>query len=382
MKVHVVRRKGKHGKTLLLKWWNPDAKYVAQRGKRAGETVKGAWEYEPLRLRLTGDKQKDRVTDRLAEQKRLNREEELEAEAWGTAPTHKRKASIVDYVEAQIDEVQESGKKVYQTFLHHLNEFPAGRVPVGSISVTWVDNFRMHLLARLEPSSAATNIRILKAILKKAVRAGIIQRSPADGVKSITVKEKEIMYLTADEMRALSITPCKHPELKRAFMFCCYTGLRYSDARALKWSDYKGGMLRYRQKKTGDFEYITLPKDGPAERLLMANKSFMPIIFSLPNSDRANIWLREWGAAAGIKKHLHFHMSRHTAATSLLLAGVDLYTVSKILGHRSIATTQRYARVTDATKQAALAKLPDIDITLDKPAANEPKVVTMGKGNE
>ncbi len=382
MKVHLVRRKGKHGTTLLLKWWNPDAEYEAKRGKRAGETVKGAWEYEPLRLRLTGDKQKDKVTERLAEQKRLNREEELEAEAWGTVPTHKRKTPFVDYVEAQIDEVQESGKKVYQTFLHHLKEFPAGRVPVGSISVTWVDNFRKHLLARLEPSSAATNIRILKAILKKAVRAGIIQRSPADGVKSIKFVGKPRVFLTAEEVRALAATPCKHPELRRAFLFCCYAGLRFSDAKALKWSDYSDGVLRFRQKKTGDHESLILPKHGPAERLLLENMSFMPNIFSLPNNDRANIWLREWAAAAGIKKHLTYHVSRHTNATNLLLAGVDIYTVSKILGHKSIKVTEIYAHQIDKTKQAALAKLPDIDITLDKPAANEPKVVTMGKGNE
>jgi len=356
MRVQLKRRPGKRGTSLFLAWW-----------------ASGKWHYEFLKLRLTGDKQKDKVTLRLADRLRMNREEELESMARGTAPTFKRKVPFIQYFEG----LEQAEKKVWQTCLSHLREFPAARVSVGGIDAAWADSFRKHLMARLAPSSARTNFQILKAALNQAVKDGILQRNPAAAVKSIKLEEKEIVYLTADELQALAATPCKHPELKRAFLFCCHTGLRFSDCRALQWGDYSGGKLRYQQKKTGSFEYLALPQGGVAERLLSANKSFMPYIFSLPNSDRANIWLREWGAAAGVKKHLHFHMSRHTAATLMLENGVDLYTVSKILGHRSMATTQRYARVVDAMKQRALATLPAIDISLDKPEDGEQKVIAI-----
>jgi integrase len=350
MKVTLKRRPGKRGTSLFLAWW-------------AG----GKWNYEFLKLRLIGDKLRDRETLRLAERKRANREEEMESMSRGTAPTHKRKLSFIQYFEG----LEKLDKKTWRTCLSHLKDFPAARVPVGGIDQSWVQNFRKFLLERVSPSSAHTDYAILKAALNQAVNDGILQRSPAVAVDPIKVKGKEIIYLTADEVKALADTPCKHSELKRAFLFCCYTGLRFSDCKALQWGDYVDGKLSYQQKKTGAFEYLALPSGGAADKLLNANRSFMPNIFSLPVNDRANIWLREWGAAAGIKKHLHWHMSRDTCATRMLEQGVDLYTVQKILGHRSIAMTQKYARVTDPLKQAALASLPDIDIDLEKPADYE-----------
>lgn len=80
----------------------------------------------------------------------------------------------------------------------------------------------------------------------------------------------------------------------------------------------------------------------------------------LPNSATVNIAIRKWTKAAGINKHITFHCARHTFAVVMLNNGTDIYTVSKLLGHRLIATTQVYAKIIDKTKQDAVANMPNI----------------------
>jgi integrase len=351
MKVTLKKRPGKRGTSLFLAWWSG-----------------GKWNYEFLKLRLSGDKIRDRETLRLAEKLRGNREEELESRGRGTAPTFKRKMAFIQYYEG----LNKDGKN-WQTCLYHLKAFPGARTAIGNVSESWARQFRDFLLERISANSAYVVFSTLKAALSCAVKDRIIPFNPASGV-GIKRTEVEIAYLTSAEVKTLAATPCIDPELKRAFLFCCYTGLRYSDVKALQWENYRDGKLNFRQKKTGGFEYMTLPKDRPAEKLLNANRSNMPYIFKMPGKTAVNDNLRKWAAAAGIKKHLHFHMSRHTAATRMLEEGTDLFTVSKILGHSTIATTQRYAKVTDAKKEAAMASLPDISIGLEKPAADESKI--------
>ncbi|MBN2241861.1 MAG: site-specific integrase, partial [Acidobacteria bacterium] len=324
MNVQLKRRPGKRGTSLFLAWW-------------AG----GRWNYEFLKLRLTGDKQKDKETERLAERLRANREEELESMAWGTAPKHKRKMSFMDYFESL-----GKNNRNWQTLRHNLKQFPGAHVPIGSIGDSWVRKFRDYLLDHMTANSAYVIFSTLKSMLARAVREKLLTSNPAEGIEPIKRTEVEIAYLTAAEVQMMAATPCSDPELKRAFLFSCYTGMRFSDVARLKWENYQDGKLNYRQKKTKGFEYISIPRGGPAERLLTANKSFVPHVFNLGRASTLSKILKRWAAAAGIKKHIHYHVSRHTAATLMLENGVDLFTVSKILGHSSIAMTQRYAKVT------------------------------------
>ena len=171
------------------------------------------------------------------------------------------------------------------------------------------------------------------------------------------------MYLTLDEVRKLAATECHYPSVKRAFLFSCLTGLRRSDIIRLTWGQvFKQGKFTriiFTQKKTTQQEYLDITQEAAelmGERRNPSEKVFDDI--HAPTS--TNETIRKWCMAAGITKDITFHCARHTFATMMLDLGTDIYTVSKLLGHRQLSTTQIYAKVMDKNKQEAISNIPPV----------------------
>lgn len=224
---------------------------------------------------------------------------------------------------------------------------------------------------------------VLAGALKEAKRQRIITTSPIEylGVedrKPIKASPAEIGYLTIDEVKALSSCNyyLQNQMLKKAFLFACFTGFRISDIKSIKWGDIKEDSGAYfihkKMQKTQLFVDVPLPEAA---------------IYYLPNrgeaKDTDNIFpttaprmgkrlqskylpttesgidnaLKVWARKAGVNKKISFHMSRHTYATMLITQGADLYTVSKLLGHTDIQTTQIYAELVGKKKRAAVELL-------------------------
>lgn len=145
-------------------------------------------------------------------------------------------------------------------------------------------------------------------------------------------------------------------DVKIAFLFSCFCGLRLSDVRALQWKkiieDNGNIHLELRQKKTGRMLYLPLNKQAQAY-LPRTRGSAEDGVFSLPCTATIDLQLKKWAQNAGINKNLTYHMSRHTFATMALTMGADLYTTSQLLGHADVETTQVYAKIIDAKKEAA-----------------------------
>lgn len=199
--------------------------------------------------------------------------------------------------------------------------------------------------------------------LNMAVREDVIRYNPFDKIDAaykIQRPESEREYLTIEEVKKLIKTDCKKPELKKAFLFCCFCGLRISDVDAMTWGNLqKDGervMLRIVVKKTN--EPLTLPLSNAATKWLPERKSQKKTdkVFCLSGivGNYYNVLLKEWAKKAGITKHVTFHVARHTFATLELTAGADLYTTSKLLGHSNITTTQIYAKIVDKKKAEAV----------------------------
>ena len=206
-------------------------------------------------------------------------------------------------------------------------------------------------------NTIVTKTNVLKTILHKAKLDGIITMVPDfSGLVPPTVAG-ERCYLTIDEIRALADTPCE-PRIAYPFLFSCFTGLRLSDVRNLKWSDIRNGVIFLRQHKTGEFVQVPVGKN--ASKFLRDNDS-EKVFHDFPSCE---VWftqkLKDWVAKAGIKKRISFHVARHTFATLTLANGADLFTVSKLLGHTKITTTQIYAKVLDEGRKKAVDAIPEI----------------------
>jgi integrase len=206
-------------------------------------------------------------------------------------------------------------------------------------------------------NTIVTRTNVLKTILHKAKLDGIITMVPDfSGLVPPTVAG-ERCYLTIEEIRTLADTPCE-PRIAYPFLFACFTGLRLSDVRNLKWSDIRNGVIFLRQRKTGEFVQVPVGKN--ASKFLRDNDS-ENVFHDFPSCE---VWftqkLKDWVAKAGIKKNVSFHVARHTFATLTLANGADLFTVSKLLGHTKITTTQIYAKVLDEGRKKAVDAIPEL----------------------
>lgn len=127
----------------------------------------------------------------------------------------------------------------------------------------------------------------------------------------------------------------------------------------VKGNDADGWYLHFKQRKTKD--YHVLPITPQAKELLGERLEAHHLIFKqLKYSSKTAIELCRWAISAGVAKKITFHSARHTHATLLLSHGVDIYTVSKLLGHKHIVSTERYAHLTDRLKTEAINKLAKI----------------------
>ncbi len=213
---------------------------------------------------------------------------------------------------------------------------------------------------RLSPSTARQVFSKFKAMLAKAVTDGIIAYNPAVQVGRIKTERAHREYLDIGEVRRLMRTDFPHDVVCRAFLFSCLTGLRYSDIRNLDWSmvsRYDGHYrIDFSQQKTRGQMYLDI--SDLAFRYMGSGSG--QVFKGLPLPPSCNAVLSRWMQDAGIQKHITFHCARHTAAVSLLTAGAEIYTVSKILGHSSLSVTQVYADIVDKKRSEAIDALAGI----------------------
>jgi integrase len=233
------------------------------------------------------------------------------------------------------------------------------------INVALAENFRLFLLSApqggnksgiISQNTASTYFSIFKAALKQAFIDGYLQSDLSAKLKGIQEKESRREYLTVEELNKLVATPCERDVLKKAALFSALTGLRHIDIQNLKWSeinmDGNQARLHFTQQKTKGVEYM--PISEQALQLCGEPGQQEHLVFEdLPNPSWISRPLKHWIETAGIKKKITFHCFRHTFATLQLSSGTDIYTVSKMLGHTNVKTTQIYAKVVDEKKNKA-----------------------------
>lgn len=351
--------------------------------------LNGRRTYEYLKMYLVpeltrADREKNRETLKLADAVRAKRVVELRNGQFGFQPTTSPSIRFFDYYRAMCEKRLGTESRGnwgnWYSCLHHLKKYEKREtITFADITPEWVQGFKDYLeneavawghdfRKRIKDKPLARNSKLsyfnkLRACLNQAIEEGVILTNPMRGIDGFKPEEGTRMYLTLDEVRKLAATECEYPQIKAAFLFSCLTGLRRSDVLRLTWGDVhkQGDFTRiiFRQKKTSGQEYLDI---SPQAAELMGERGLPDehVFTDIHSPSCTNNTLKLWVAKAGINKTITFHCGRHTFATLMLDIGTDIYTVSKLLGHRDLSTTQIYAKVMDKNKQAAVASIPAI----------------------
>ncbi|KFC18326.1 site-specific integrase [Epilithonimonas lactis] len=219
----------------------------------------------------------------------------------------------------------------------------------------------------LSQNSKYSYFNKFKAALRNAFDDGYLTINYASKIKSFEQAESQREYLIFDELQRLAKAKCKYPVLKKAFLFSCLSGLRWSDINTLIWSEVRDEgdvtKVNFRQEKTDGVEYLYISKQ--ARELLGERQGQQDRVFKgLKYGMTYNTEIIRWCNRAGVPKHITFHSARHTNAVLLLENGADIYTVSKRLGHREIRTTAIYAKIVDKKMKEAAEMIPELNIEI------------------
>lgn len=309
-----------------------------------------------LHLYLTKNRELDKETLRYAKALRAQKENDILSMENEFVPEFKKHGDFVAYFKAL---AEASGDKAWLNTSKHLEKF-TDKKPVSFKAVTaqWLEQLKTYLLKQVSQNSAATYYHKIKAALNKAIKEKIIKVNPAQEVENIRNEETIREYLTFEEVQKLASTACPDEEVKRAFLFAVFTGLRISDVIKLTWKEVQGDQLEFKQKKTKAANYIPLSEQA----LSYLGENGLPTskVFALPSEELTRRIIKKWVKAAEITKNISFHSARHTYATLALTYGIDIYTVKDLLGHTNIRNTQIYAKIIDEKKRAAVKLLPVI----------------------
>lgn len=325
----------------------------------------GQRRYEFLKLYIYPEindtiRAKNRDTRKFAEVVRGKRMVEAQNAVFGFVTKHDKALLLPIYEKF----AKGRNSSLYPALAHHLRARCSESMKVAQINERWAVEFVRYLRGcKLSENTIAEYLHSLRTFWRWCVKKSIVQGNPFEVVelhKQNGIRE----YLTIEELRTLIDTPTKF-SVREPFLFSCFTGLRWSDVVALRWCDVEefGGRtrLRFTQQKTKAHEYMYL--NAQAVALMGARGEDTERIFnvgSLCCTANCNTQLAKWVQSAGVKKHITFHCARHTFATMLLTLDTDIYTVSKLLGHSNIATTQIYAKIVDKKKQEAVDKIPQM----------------------
>ena len=352
--------------------------------------VGGKRKYEFLKLylipeRTREDKAKNEATLALAKAIQSKRIVEVQNDAHGFQNTNKSRVNLLDYLENIGKQSAEQGSRNYaRTVLNTvraLKLFRGDYIAFRDVDKEFLSEFTDYLRqmpkaskygvlkagGRLSNNSVVSYYGTLRTVINRAYKEGIITVNPTkefDFASKVRQEPSRREYLTIDELKTLINTECRHEIVKRAFLFSCLCGLRVSDIRKLKWCDLQrsDGRVRIEITMQKTKEPLYLPISDEALKWLPergeANDS--DFIFPLTHEGTVNDTLQHWAKVAGITKHISFHSGRHTHATMMLTLGADLYTVSKLLGHKNIATTQIYAKIVDKKKEEAIGLIPNL----------------------
>ena len=286
----------------------------------------------------------------------------------GIAPhlaNNKLHKNLLDFYEEWVNENKltnsrhvEGSLRVFKDFLREkLNKTDKEIfLLAGEVTEDVCEKFRNWLAKKFTGETPVNYFSRFKRMMKKATKLGYFRVDPCDDVKGKKGKENESKdVLTVEEITYLSKFPCRNPEVKKAFMFSFFTGIRGQSVRGLQWSDIRdsqdGPYISILQNKTHSRVDVPILKEAlaflPHERDGDEEK-----VFKLPTTTNGyNKVLKQWIKDAGINKHITGHCARHSLGTALKSGNVSDLLIADVLGHTTTQLVGKYSRMSELSKK-------------------------------
>ncbi len=316
----------------------------------------------------------------LAEIIKSKRNVQLKNKEFGFKDNVVLNVNFITLYKSVVDEYFNSGSKSnynsWKASLNHLENFSGGTILSNNLTLDYIKNYRAYLLnakstrnskiaKNLAKNTASTYFKNFTAVLKIAYKQNLIGKNLAEDVEYIKEEETHREYLTEDELQTLWKTPIKIEKIKHMAIFSSLSGLRFVDIKNLDWSTvfndkHQGYYISLREEKTKSIKNHPVPET--AYNILKAQGTKDGLVFGEIDYSQISRPLKDWIEKSGIKKKISFHNFRHSYATLQLANGTDIYTVSKLLGHKNVSTTQIYTKVMDKNKIEAANR---INLNLD-----------------
>lgn len=306
---------------------------------------------------------------------RSKREVQIRNKEYGFRENVNISIDFIGFYKRIVDEYYNKGSKsnyhAWQASLNHFSNFCNNLIMTSNLDIQFVNRYRSYLLnanttrnsekpKKLTQNTAATYFKHFLYVLKQAYKENFIEKNLAEQAEYIKEEETHREYLTEEELLHLWRTDIKNEKVKHMAFFSALTGLRFVDIKNLDWSKiyndkHQGHYMQLREKKTNSIH--NHPISETAYNILKSQNTTKGLIFGEIEYSQITRPLKEWLEIANINKKISFHNFRHTYATLQLANGSDIYTVSKLLGHKNVSTTQIYTKVLDKNKIEAANRI-------------------------
>lgn len=319
----------------------------------------------------------------LASKIRFEKEQQFKEDKDGYRLKSKKKINVFDFMQSYYDNYTKGDKRMIKAAIKRFRDFIALEYPLYKNTVTpdqlnkdMMMKFVDYLRSISKGEGALTHYKRFKKIIKYGVEHDVIRKNPCSGVvckSDENALTKDV--LSMEEMVQLMKTRYdqQNPNVRRAFIFCLYTGVRFCDVKDLMYSDidYSTKKIKFNQRKTqghSSKSWVDIP----------LNEGLLPLlgeqpkdeegnltdgrIFNLPSQSMCLRSLKHWVKLAGINKHISWHCARHSFAVNILNNGANIKTVASLLGHSGLRHTEKYTRAVDSLKDDAVNSLPKVEL--------------------
>ncbi|WP_454045118.1 site-specific integrase [Chryseobacterium sp. Marseille-Q8038] len=301
----------------------------------------------------------------LGEYVRAQRHIELQSKRFDFISEEKMKSNFIEFFESEARKRDNCYNWVMS--VRYFKTFVGPKIPFNELNETLCEEYADYLLTcpalgrrkTIKKNTAVAYFGRFKLTLKEAFKKRFLTTDLGSIIDGIAPQQTHRPFLFMEELERMANAECRNPIVKKAGLFSAMTGFRYSDVEKLLWSEIHGTdgnyYIVYNQEKTENAEYH--PVSDQTIKLLGPRGKSDSRVFEGLNYHNTVAELKKWLVNAGIEKHFTFHGFRHTFATLQIAAGTSIYTVSKLLGHKDIKTTEIYAKIVDSLKKEASEKI-------------------------